>query len=67
MGLLMAAEASLAWPGLVWSSLVLSSPYWTLDAGVVAMAWLAAVGAPFGWSMVLFGTGLVSVTNEDGW
>ena len=32
------------------------------------MAWSAAVGAPFGWSMVLFGTGLCrSVTDEDGW
>jgi len=35
---------------------------------VIPMAWSAAVGAPFGQIMVLSGTsGLVSVTNEDGW
>jgi hypothetical protein len=39
-----------------------------VDAVVVAKAWSAAVGAPFWRSMVLCRTsGLVSVTDEDGW
>ena len=50
MGLLIAVEA-----GPVW--LIRSVPgHSVADAGVVAVAWSAAVGAPFVRSMVLFGT-----------
>ena len=50
-----ATEAGPVWSGLVWSDPVQS----VADAGVVSVAWSAAVGAPFGGSMVLFGTWLV--------
>ena len=49
MGSLRATEADPVWSGLVRSGPVQSEA----DAGVVAVVWLAAMGALFGWIMVL--------------